>query len=106
MAQQKRIQLGATSSIPGFTQWVKDPVLPRAVVWVCGVGCRRGLDLAWLRLCLAQAGSYSFLAWEAPYAAGEALKRQKDKKQNKQTKKTKENLINVCTRKSVANTEI
>ena len=35
MAQQKRIQVGmdeVLGSIPGLTQWVKDPVLQRAVV--------------------------------------------------------------------------
>ena len=33
-------------SIPGLTQWVKDPVLPVS----CGVGCRHGWDsvLLWL----------------------------------------------------------
>ena len=33
-------------SIPGLAQWVKDPALLR----LCGVGCRRGLDLALLWL--------------------------------------------------------
>ena len=39
--------------IPGLTQWVKDPALPRS----CGVGCRCGSDplLLWLWCRLAAA---------------------------------------------------
>ena len=47
---------------PGLAQWVKDPVL----LWLW---CRL-TDVAWIRP----------LAWKPPYAAGSALKRQKDKK--------------------------
>ena len=44
----------------------------------CGVGCRHGLDLAWLWL--AAIASIQPLAGEPPYAMGVALKRQKKKK--------------------------
>ena len=51
----------------------------------CGVGCRRGLDLAWLWLwCrLVAVAPIRPLAWEPPYAAGAALKRQKTKTKTK-----------------------
>ena len=44
----------------------------------CGVGLKNGLDLLWCRL--AAAALIQPLAWEPPYAAGEALKRQTNKK--------------------------
>ena len=50
----------------------------------CGVGHRRGLDLAllwlWLWRRLAARTPIRRLAWEPPYAEGMALKRQKTKK--------------------------
>ena len=51
----------------------------------CGVGCRRSSDLAWLWLwCrLAAVAQIQPLAWEPPFAVGEALKRQKDKQIHK-----------------------
>ena len=49
-------------SIPSLAQWVKDP----ALLWL------------WCRL--AATASIRPLAWEPPYAAGEALKGQKTKK--------------------------
>ena len=51
----------------------------------CGVGRRRGSDLAWLWLWyrLAATALIQPLAWECPYAAGMALKRQKKKKKRK-----------------------
>ena len=53
----------------------------------CGVGCRWGLDpmLLWLWLWHrpAAAAPIKPLACELPYAAGEALKRQKKKKKKK-----------------------
>ena len=66
-------------SILGLAQWVKDPVFALS----CGVGRRCGSDLAllWLWCGLAATALMRPLAWEPPYAAGVALKRQKD--QNK-----------------------
>ena len=48
----------------------------------CGVDLRHGWDLAWLWLwCRPEAVALiGLLAWELPYAMGEALKRQKKKK--------------------------
>ena len=45
----------------------------------CGVGCRCGLDPAWLWLCCrpAAAALIQPLAWELPCATGVALKRPK-----------------------------
>lgn len=75
-------------SIPGLTQWVKDPVLAVS----CGAGHRHGSDpmLLWLWLWPAAITLIRPLAWELPYAVGMALKSKKTKKQqtNKQTKKT------------------
>jgi len=41
-------------SIPGFTQWVKDP----GIAMSCGVGCRHGSDLV-VAVVVVEAGSYS-----------------------------------------------
>ena len=59
-------------SIPGLTQWVKDPAL-------LDVGCRRGSDLMWLWLWLwlAPVAPIRTLSWELPYAASAALKSKK-----------------------------
>ena len=48
----------------------------------CGVDCRHGLDpeLLWLCSRLAAVALIQPLAWELPYAAGVALKKQKIKK--------------------------
>ena len=50
----------------------------------CGVGHRYGLDLVllWLRCRLGAAALIQPLAWELLYAAGAALKRQKNKQSN------------------------
>ena len=50
----------------------------------CGVGHRRGLDLAlwWLWHRLAARAPIRTLAWEPTYVAGAALKRQKEKKKH------------------------
>ena len=50
----------------------------------CRVGCRRSSDLMLLWLWLAAAALIPPLAWEPPYAAGMALKRQKTKNKTKQ----------------------
>ena len=59
----------------------------------CGVGHRRGLDLAllWLWYRLAATALIRPLAWEPSHAMGAALKRQKKKKQ-KNNKNCLENL--------------
>ena len=69
-------------SILGLIQWVTDPVLGIAVS--CGVGCRRSsdLELLWLWRGPPATAPIGPLAWEPPYAAGVALKRQKKKKKN------------------------
>ena len=53
----------------------------------CGVGCRRGSDLA--LLWLAAIAPIRPLVWELPYATGVALKSQKKKKKKKKKKKNK-----------------
>ena len=52
----------------------------------CGVGCRRGLDLAWLWLWRRPAAIAPIgpLAWEPPHAAGVAIKRQKKRKRREE----------------------
>ena len=51
----------------------------------CGIGHRRSLDpvLLWLWHRLVTTALTGLLAWEPPYTAGAALKRQKDKKKIK-----------------------
>ena len=63
-------------SIPGLTQWVKDPI-----AMSCGVGQRRGSDLAllWLWCRPTATAPIQPLVWEPPYAAGVALKKSKNK---------------------------
>jgi len=53
-----------------------------------GVGHRRGSDLAlqWLWLRPVSTAPIRPLAWEPPYAASVALKRQKDQKKKKKNK--------------------
>ena len=48
----------------------------------CGVGCRHGLDLPWLRLWCRPAAVALIrpLAWDLPYAVGADLKKDKKKK--------------------------
>ena len=55
----------------------------------CGVGRRCILDpvLLWLWCRLAAIAPIQSLAWEPPYVAGAALKRQKDRKTERQTER-------------------
>ena len=60
-------------SIPGRTQWVKDP----SIAMNCDVGRRHGSDLAllWLWCRLADVAPTGPIAWEPPYATAVALKK-------------------------------
>ena len=62
-------------SIPGLAQWIKDPV----VALSCGVGRRRGSDLALLWLWRRPAAVVPIrpLAWEPRHGMGMALKKEK-----------------------------
>ena len=67
-------------SIPGLTQWVKDPALHE--LW-CRSQTRLGSHIA---VAVVQTGSRGFdstLVWELPYASGAALKSKKKKKKKK-----------------------
>ena len=61
-----------TGLILGLTQEAKDPVLP------CELQSRLQMLLLWLWYRLSAAAPIGPLAWEPPYAAGEALKRKKN----------------------------
>ena len=63
------------SLIPGLAHWVKDLVLPRAVV--LGYRCGSDPTLLWLWRRLAAAALIRPLAWELPYVTSAALKKQK-----------------------------
>ena len=49
----------------------------------CGVGSRRGSDLAWVWHSLATVALILPLAWEPPYATGAALKKRSKKLKKK-----------------------
>ena len=69
----------AAGSIPALAQWVDDPVLPWAVVWVADAA--QMPQLLWLWRRPVATALISPLAWEPPYAAGaaqELAKRQKE----------------------------
>ena len=72
----------AVGSIPGLAQWVRIQCCRE--LW-CRYS-RRGSDLAMLCLwCrLAATAPIGLLAWEPPYAAGAALKRQDKNKERKE----------------------
>ena len=62
--------------IPGLAQWVKDPVLLQAVVWVADVTwipCCCGCGVGW------HCSSSLNPGWELPCATGVAIKRKKKK---------------------------
>ena len=68
-------------SIPGLAQWVRDPTLLWAVVWVADAawvlsGCGCGVAT----VAVVPIGS---LAWEPPCAVGVGLKKTKEKKKRK-----------------------
>ena len=65
----------------GFDPWPRSVGQGSGVVMSCVVGCRHGSDpvLLWLWCRPAATALIGPVAWEPPYAAGTALKRQKDK---------------------------
>ena len=67
----------------GFDPWLHSVGWGSGIAMSCGVGHKCGLDLAllWLWCRPAATALVRFLAWEPPYVAGVALKRQKDKQQ-------------------------
>ena len=69
-----------TGSVPGLTQWIKDP----GIAMSCGVGRRHSSDLALLCLWCKMTATVpiQLLAWELPYAMGAALKRQEKNKKD------------------------
>ena len=77
MVQQKRIRLGTMRLRVRSLALLSG--LGSGVAMSCGIGQRRGSDLAWRRL--AAVAPIGPLAWE--HAMGAALKRQKDKKKKK-----------------------
>ena len=66
-------------SIHGLIQWLKDPALPQAMVYV---GCRCDSDpaLLWLWHRPTAAALIQPVTQELPYAAGAALKRGEKKR--------------------------
>ena len=69
-----------------------------------GIGSRRSLDpaLLWLWCRLVATAPIGSLAWELPYAAGVALRRQKKKKEEaKQNKTVPRNKVSQRSERSV-----
>ena len=65
-------------SIPGLAQWFKEPVLLQAVAQVAAARCGSYLVLTQLWHRLAPVAPIRPLAWELSYAAGAAVKREKE----------------------------
>ena len=72
-----------------FHPWPHSGGYGSGVAVSCGVGCRRGSDLALLWLWCSLAALIRLLVWEALYAVSEALKRQKTKRKKKSLRKNK-----------------
>ena len=81
------------SSIPCLAQWVEGS----SIAVSCGVARRLGSDLAllWFWRSLAAVALIQPVAWEPPYAVGEALKIQK-KKRRKEKKKKLTEITQLC----------
>ena len=67
--------------IPGFAQWIKDPVLRQAVLWVADMGSDP--VFLWLWSKSAVATPIGPLAQELPYATGAAVRKKEEKKERK-----------------------
>ena len=68
--------------IPGLAQWIRDPVLPWAVMYFADSS---DLALLWLWCRSTAVALIRPLAWECLYASAVALKSQKKKKKKKKT---------------------
>ena len=65
--------------MPGFKKCITNAKKYQSTVSF-GVGCKHGLDLGWLWLWPVATALIQPLAYEPPYATGEALKSQKKEK--------------------------
>ena len=81
-------------SIPGLSQWVKDP----ATAMSRGVGCRRGLHpaLLWLWCRPMAIALIRPLACEPPYAVSAALEKTKKKKKVLEFSTYPDPLLTLC----------
>ena len=88
MAQKKWIQPGTMRL--WVDPWPRSVSQGSGVAVSCGVGCRRGSDLAllWLWRRPAATAPIRLLVWEPPFVRGVALKRQKTGKKKKKFKRS------------------